>query len=94
MASVHFAFTNAMKGIAPTYGGQPVGETETDGGATTATLGNDQVCRAKAISGASYVRLGGDSTVAASAANGFYLAEGDVIDLHGSAGDKARQDNA
>jgi hypothetical protein len=70
-----------------------VGETETGGGATTAELGNGQICRAHAISGASYVRLGGGAG-AASAANGFYLAEGQTIDLHGSAGDKARQDDA
>lgn len=93
MASVHFAFVSAMKGIAPTYGGLPVGEIETGGGATTATLGNDQICRAHAISGASYVRLGG-GTGAATAANGFYLAEGRTIDMHGSAGDQARQDDA
>lgn len=93
MASVHFAFTAAMDGITPTYGGQPSGETESGGGATTMALGNNQICRAHAISGASYVRLGG-GTGAATAANGFYLAEGGTIDLHGSAGDQARQDDA
>lgn len=92
MASVHFAFVNAMQGITPAYGGQPQGETETGGGATTMTLGNKQVCRAKAISGASYVRLGGSGS--ATAANGFYLAEGDELTLFGLPGDTARQDDA
>ncbi len=94
MASVHFAFVSAMQGNAPAYGGQPAGETESGGGATTITMGNAQVCRAKAISGASYVRLGGTSGTAATAANGFYLAEGDEITLFGSAGDQGRQDDA
>ena len=94
MASVHFAFVTPMMGIVPTYGGGPVGETETDGGSTTAELSNGQIVRAHAVSGASYVRLGPSGGAAASAANGYYLAEGRVIDMHGSPGDVAYQANA
>lgn len=87
MATVQFCFVSAMDGIKPTLGGQPVCEVETSGGTTTATLGNNQVCRATATSGASYVRLGGSGAVTAE--NGFYLAAGASIDLHGAPGDAA-----
>lgn len=93
MAEVHFAFTTAMNGIAPTYGGQPRGEAESGGGTTTLEAGNNEVIRAHAVSGASYVRRA-PGTTAASASNGFYLAEGQTIDLHGAAGDQATQADA
>lgn len=94
MAEVHFSFTNAMQGITPTYGGSPSGESTSGGGSTTATLGNAQIVRAVAVTGASYVRVGKSSGAAASASNGFYLAEGQSIDLHGSPGDVAYQADA
>lgn len=92
MATVHFTFTQAMDGIAPTLGGQPVGEAVSAGGTTTAVLGNRQVCRAVATSGASYVKLGGAAVTGAS--DGYYLAEGATIEMHGSAGDAASQVDA
>ncbi len=92
MADVHSAMTNAMMGIAPTYGGQPTSETISGGNAGSNTLGNEQVCRVRA-KGDVFVRLGGSDTVAASASNGYEMGNGDVIDLHGSPGDKLRVDN-
>ena len=86
MALIHVEFTTPMKGNAPVYGGQPRGETiSAASGTTTAALGNNQVARVKAVSGDSYVKLGGGAVTGAS--DGFYLGEGDTIDLCGSPGD-------
>ena len=92
MATVQFTFFTPMFGIAPTFSGQPRGEAVTAGGATSLTVQGNEVVRAKATSGASYVRLGGAG--ATGATTGYHLSEGEVIEMHGSPGDAARQDDA
>lgn len=93
MADVHSAMVTPMMGIVPTYGGQPTSETISGGNAGSNALSNGQICKVRA-EGDVFVRLGGATGTAASATNGYKLGSGDVIDLHGSAGDKLRVDNA
>lgn len=92
MADVHSAMVKPLSGIAQTLGGQPNSETISGGNAGSNTLGNEQICHVRA-EGDVYVRLGGSDTVAASASNGYRMGDGDVLDLHGSPGDKLRVDN-
>ena len=90
MADVHFTITAAPISGAPVYGGKPRGETVSNGGTSSLVMAAGEVCRAKAVSGASYVNLGGATPAAGT---GFYLAEGDVIDMIADAGDRPKSAN-
>lgn len=96
MASVHVCRTTVTGKAANVYGGTPVGQTMSSGGsASTAALQTEaQVFRFIAVSGASYVKVDDPNASNPTAANGYYLSEGVMIDLGGNPGDKAFQADA